>query len=79
DWQIAQQRFAAISPLVGKLQIGRDEAERRAKELNIDPSTLYRWLQRCNAATLQRLRHRDCTHSKETWLARGKKSHFPGL
>ena len=49
DWQIAQQRFAAISPLVGKLQIGRDEAERRAKELNIDPSTIYRWLQRYNA------------------------------
>lgn len=48
-WQIAQQRFAAISPFVGKFQIGRDEAERRAKELGIDPSTLYRWLQRYNA------------------------------
>lgn len=49
DWQIAQQRFAAISPLVGKLQVGRDEAERRAKEINVNPATLYRWLQRYNA------------------------------
>lgn len=49
DWQIAQQRFAAISPLVGKLQIGRNEAEHRAKELSVNPSTLYRWLQRYNA------------------------------
>lgn len=49
DWLIAQQRFAAISPLVGKLRIGRNEAEIRAKEVNVDPATLYRWLQRYNA------------------------------
>lgn len=49
DWRIAQQRFAAISPLVGKLQIGRDEAAHRAKEVNVNPATLYRWLQRYNA------------------------------
>ena len=49
DWRIAQQRFAAISPLVGKFQIGREDAERRAKEVNVNPSTLYRWLQRYNA------------------------------
>lgn len=49
DWRVAQQRFAAISPLVGRLQIGREDAERRAKEVNVNPSTLYRWLQRYNA------------------------------
>lgn len=49
DWQIAQKRFAAISPLIGKLPIGRDEAVRRAKEVNVDPATLYRWLRRYNA------------------------------
>lgn len=49
DWRVAQQRFAAISPLVGKFQIGREDAERRAKEVNVNPSTLYRWLQRYNA------------------------------
>lgn len=49
DWQIAQQRFAAIGPLVGKFQFGRAEVERRAKEFNVSPATLYRWLQRYNA------------------------------
>lgn len=49
DWQVAQQRFAAISPLVGKCLIGRDEVERRAKEVNVNVATLYRWLQRYNA------------------------------
>lgn len=49
DWRIAQQRFAAIHPLVGKHMIGRDEVERRAKEVEVDPATLYRWLQRYNA------------------------------
>lgn len=49
DWRIAQQRFAAINPLVGKPMIGRDEVERRAKEVEVDPATLYRWLRRYNA------------------------------
>lgn len=49
DWRVAQQRFAAISPLVGKCLIGRDEVERRAKEVNVNLATLYRWLQRYNA------------------------------
>jgi putative transposase len=48
-WQVAQERFAAISPLAGKLIIGRDEAERRAKEVNVNTATLYRWLKRYNA------------------------------
>lgn len=49
DWKIAQERFAAIKPLIDQDQIGRDQAEHRAKELDIDPSTLYRWLRRYNA------------------------------
>lgn len=49
DWRVAQQRYAAINPLVGKLHIGRDEAEQRAKEVGIDTATLYRWLKRFNA------------------------------
>lgn len=49
DWRIAQQRFAAISPLVGKYLIGRDEVQCRSKEMNVNPATLYRWLQRYNA------------------------------
>lgn len=49
DWRVAQQRFAAISPLLGKCLIGRDEVERRAKEVNVNLATLYRWLHRYNA------------------------------
>ena len=49
DWKIAQQRYAAIKPLLGQHQIGREQAEHRANELNIDPATLYRWLKRYNA------------------------------
>ena len=49
DWKIAQTRFAAIAPLAGKGSIGRAEIELRAKEVGVDPSTLYRWLKRYNA------------------------------
>lgn len=49
DWRIAQQRYAAIKPLIGKYVVGRDEAERRAKEVNVNAATLYRWLQRFNS------------------------------
>ncbi len=49
DWKVAQQRFAAIKPLLGQHQIGREQAEHRAQELDIDPSTLYRWLGRYNS------------------------------
>lgn len=49
DWRIAEQRFAAIKPLLGSTNIGRDEVARRAKEVNVDTATLYRWLQRYNA------------------------------
>ena len=49
DWQIAQQRFAAIQPLVGALFVGRDAAEKRAKQSGVDIATLYRWIQRYQA------------------------------
>ena len=49
NWRIAEQRLAAIKPLVGTTLIGRDEVARRAKEVNVNTATLYRWLQRYNA------------------------------
>lgn len=49
DWKIAQKRYAAISPLAGKLTIGREEVKERALKLDIGVATLYRWLQRFNA------------------------------
>ncbi|MFB2705395.1 Mu transposase C-terminal domain-containing protein [Marinobacter shengliensis] len=49
DWQTAQKRFAAIQPLINQPHIGRKQAEQRAKEINVNPATIYRWLQRFNA------------------------------
>ncbi|MCO1334539.1 DDE-type integrase/transposase/recombinase [Microbulbifer sp. OS29] len=49
DWQVAQKRYAAISPLVGKLTIGREDAELRAEEIGVNVATLYRWLKKFNA------------------------------
>ncbi|MEO6118334.1 MAG: DDE-type integrase/transposase/recombinase [Methylotenera sp.] len=49
DWRIAEQRFAAIKPLLDIKFIGRTEVARRAKEVNVDTATLYRWMQRYNA------------------------------
>jgi putative transposase len=46
DWKIAEKRFAAIKPLINDLGVSRPIIEHRAKELNIDPSTLYRWMKR---------------------------------
>jgi len=49
DWQIAEQRFSAIKPFVNRLRIGREDIEFRAKELSVNPATLYRWLKRYRA------------------------------
>lgn len=49
DWRIAEQRFAAIKPLIDRFMVGREEVERRAKEVGVDPATLYRWLGRYKA------------------------------
>lgn len=49
DWRVAEQRFAAIKPLVHLLCPGRQEVERRALETGNDTATLYRWLSRYRA------------------------------
>lgn len=49
DWKIASLRYAAIQPMVGRSLIGRPEVEMRAKEIGVDPATLYRWLKRYEA------------------------------
>lgn len=51
SWQVAQKRYAAISPFVGRMTIGREVAESRAEELGIDVATLYRWLKKFNATS----------------------------
>lgn len=52
DWRIAEQRYAAIKPFLNESPLigpGRQEVESRAKELGVDPATLYRWLARYRA------------------------------
>ena len=49
DWQVAQARYAAISPLAGRMTIGREDAEARAQEVGVNVATLYRWLKKYNA------------------------------
>ena len=46
DWKVAETRFAAIQPLINAFSPGRREVELRAKEVNVDVATLYRWLQK---------------------------------
>lgn len=46
DWQIAQERLKAIEPLLAKKHVGQKEREERAKEINVSPASLYRWLKR---------------------------------
>lgn len=45
-WKIAQQRYLAIKPLVEDGHSGRISVAQRAKEVNVDTATLYRWLRR---------------------------------
>jgi putative transposase len=49
DWKVAEQRFAAIHPLLNVGRIGRSTIAQRAREVGVDTATLYRWLQRYNA------------------------------
>lgn len=49
DWKVAQKRYAAISPLAGRMIIGRMDAQNRADEIGINVATLYRWLKKYNA------------------------------
>jgi len=49
DWKVAEQRFAAIKPLLNATSPGRHEVELRAKEVGVNAATLYRWLQKYKA------------------------------
>ncbi len=49
DWRIAEERFAAIKPLVNIYGYGRSDVEARAKETGVNTATLYRWLKKYNA------------------------------
>ena len=49
DWKVAEQRFAAIKPLLHEIFLGRIEVERRAKEVGVNVATLYRWLHKYKA------------------------------
>lgn len=46
DWKIAEQRYAAIKPLISTAGCGRSDVSERAKEVGVDTATLYRWLRR---------------------------------
>lgn len=46
QWKIAETRFAAIQPLINNPFAGRKDVEARAKEIDVNPATLYRWLKR---------------------------------
>lgn len=46
DWKIAEDRYAAIKPLLQKGSVGRSVVAERAKEIKTDTATLYRWLKR---------------------------------
>lgn len=46
DWRLAQTRLAAIKPLLDRDLVGRAEVERRAAEVGVHATTLYRWVER---------------------------------
>ena len=46
DWRIAEQRFAAIKPLINESHINRGDVAYHAKAAGVDTATLYRWLER---------------------------------
>ncbi|BBB58332.1 transposase [Undibacterium sp. KW1] len=46
DWKIAEQRYAAIKPLLSDPNCGRTIISERAAEVGVDTATLYRWLRR---------------------------------
>ncbi|VVE64557.1 transposase [Pandoraea captiosa] len=43
DWRVAESRFAAIKPIVDGEVVGREAFIRRAAEVGVDVSSLYRW------------------------------------
>lgn len=44
NWQIAQQHYDVIAPLLAKKQISKNEVAERAAECGVHVSTIYRWL-----------------------------------
>ncbi|MGP5568168.1 transposase [Pseudomonas helleri] len=46
EWATAQKRFAVIQPLLGIEGKSKRVVEARAKEVKVDPVTVYRWLRR---------------------------------
>lgn len=46
DWHEVERRMAIIRPLIDRPVFGRGDVEARAKEVDIDTATVYRWLQR---------------------------------
>lgn len=49
DWKIAEERYAAIKPLLNVTYLGRHEVERRSKEVGVNTATLYRWIKKFKA------------------------------
>ena len=49
DWVEAERRFNIIRPFIEEGVSGRKEVELRAKQHDINPATLYRWLKTYNA------------------------------
>lgn len=49
DWQVAKERFQAIRPLLDYRSPGRSVVEERAKEVQVNTATLYRWLRKYRA------------------------------
>ena len=46
DWRVARTRYEAIRPLLESPDQSRSAVEERAKEIEVNPATLYRWLSR---------------------------------
>ena len=49
DWHLAEKRYAAIHPLINRHTVGRQDAEKCAREAGVSTATLYRWLKRYQA------------------------------
>lgn len=49
DWRVAEERYAAIKPLLVEPSAGREAVNARGRELGVNPSTLYRWLEKYRA------------------------------
>lgn len=49
EWRIAEERYAAIKPLLDNLGYGRADVVLRAEETGVNAATLYRWLKRYNS------------------------------